>query len=443
MTTTQTRGHATNTRLEVGEDSIDRVTPKRLENGLWQITFTIRLQEAGKPLQRKATGRTKGEVRRAAKKKADALREQRKSIDGNWTSDDLVAEYIRKVGANKIATTKLAKSSRDRYATALRYLVGECEREDHEHRKSLVGLKISQAAKFRPNEQCLIEIAELHGPESGHHARTVLQKYVLDELIRDDLIAASPIAGKRIDLSGGNVYRPEGEELEEELPRALTREQWHACVDYLLTVDVAEGVEAPRRGMYTLEDRIAVRHNAIDLALLQAFTGLRMNEAAQVMWSMVTMADDRMEIHLVKKITKTQKTRSVVITEPAIIERFAARRKRARTLNQPVVGSPARPQSVWDKSQRTTAAAAIYLELAKKLHIEMLKKRRSHVWRSTINMLTKSEGVDESIRTTWFGHTPEVNKAHYSDAPDFTAIADVLTGLRGASGPATDGGHQA
>ncbi|GAA2810307.1 hypothetical protein GCM10010522_30240 [Kribbella solani] len=135
---------------------------------------------------------------------------------------------------------------------------------------------------FRVLERCLTEVAELHGSETARQARSVLGKYVLDQLIRDELIDASPIAGKRLDLAGvkGDTQTRGGV--------ALSVDEWIAVIDYLLALDPAEGVEPPKRGMYTLEDRIAVIANAIDLTLLQSVTGLRVSEATRVDAPMLT-----------------------------------------------------------------------------------------------------------------------------------------------------------
>lgn len=95
-----------------------------------------------------------------------------------------------------------------------------------------------------------------------------------------------PIAGKRIDLTGGQPrQRSRG-------GVALTREEWNKVIDHLFTLDPADGVTRPKRGGYSLADRIAVQANAIDLTILQALTGLRVCEATAITWPMVEFTDD-------------------------------------------------------------------------------------------------------------------------------------------------------
>lgn len=158
-----------------------------------------------------------------------------------WSATDSITDYIAEVSRPAIEAARLAPASRGRYLGALRYLVGDC-RQDHEHTASLKDHTIASGTRFRALERCLQEIAALHGPESAHQTRSVLGKYVLDQMTRDEVITASPIAGKRIDLTGGQPrQRSRG-------GVALTREEWNKVIDHLFTLDPADGVTRPKRG---------------------------------------------------------------------------------------------------------------------------------------------------------------------------------------------------
>ncbi|GAA3138908.1 integrase [Kribbella aluminosa] len=415
------RPRPTTSRLEIGEHSIDRVEPKEHDDGTWWLTWTIRLTD-GRTRRPRTKGRTKTEARRRAKDKAkELLAASRSDI---WKVTDDLVSYMEKVSKPAIETAKLATNSRDRYLLVYKLIVGGCLREDHKHSRSLKGHTIGTGTRFRALERCLVEIAELHGSETAHQARSVLGKYVLDQLIRDELIDASPIAGKRLDLAGSKGDTPTRGGV------ALSADEWNAVIDYLLALDPAEGIEPPKRGMYTLEDRIAVAANAIDLTLLQTMTGLRIGEATNVDPSMVTFDGDEMIFDLPPEITKTKKGRFVHVTDPAIVARFKPRWEIARAKGGPLIPSPAKPGVVWDQRQRNEAVKTLYLKMAEELDIPALETERSHVWRATLNTLTLGAGVPEAIRTAHLGHTAQVNRRSYTDTRDGAVLARKLSGLR-------------
>lgn len=408
--------------LDPGQDTISEVKGRRQADGTYWLDWSYRPMDGSKTKQRRSKGRTIGEARRRAHDKAEQLRADSRLT--TWKSRDRLADYIEKVGKKAINEARLAEASQERYLGVLRYLVGDCS--EHRHESSLKEHTIASGTRFRVLERCLQEIAATHGSETAHQARSVLGKYVLDQLIRDDLIVASPIAGKRIDLSGGKSReRARG-------GVSLTVEQWNAVIDHLLTLDPADGVEKPKRGMYTLEDRIAVKANAIDLTILQALTGLRIGEATAITWEMVELADEAMVLHLPPEVVKTRRGRTLYVTTPEAIERFRERRDRAGDPAEFVIGSPAKPDVVWQQRQRNEAVKTLYLAMAKDLGIEALKVERSHVWRATVNTLTMAEGVPEAVRTAHLGHTAQVSRAHYTDTSDGSLLADSLRRLRPA-----------
>ena len=59
---------------------------------------------------------------------------------------------------------------------------------------------IGEAVKFRTLERALQAIATANGSESARQARTVVSKYILDQLIREGVIDHNPLRGISIDL---------------------------------------------------------------------------------------------------------------------------------------------------------------------------------------------------------------------------------------------------
>ncbi|MGH3971870.1 MAG: hypothetical protein ACRDS9_00870 [Pseudonocardiaceae bacterium] len=429
-------------RLEPGQDSILNCEPIwHEEDGAYWLDWRFKPLDGSKTLSRRTKAPTKGEVRRKANAKAKELRTTGGA--GIWKPSNSLGTYVKQVTRPAIETAQLAENSRARYLLVLKWIEGDCDH--HNHRYSIKNHTIASGIRFRPLEACLKEIAELHGMETAHQARSVLGKYVIQQLERDELINGSPIAGKRLDLGA-----QDGDD--DKVSRggdALSREEWRSVLDYLLDLDPADGVEPPKRGRYTLEDRIDVRRNAIELALLQATTGLRVGEATSVEWPnvevddittivsndgnlQVVIGDDGiMSIFVGHAITKTKRGRGlpVIDGDGRVITRLLERRHRLGESTGLVIGSPAMPDRPWAKRQRDEATAKLYKELADKLDIELLRTARSHVWRATLNTLLVSL-VPEEIRRIHFGHTAAVNRQHYLDRADTTVLIDAARTLR-------------
>lgn len=413
---------ASNSKLAPGEDTIDRAIPKKQVDGTWIVKWSYRPTDGRKPFRPTNKGRTKGEALLRARNKLADLKAT--GAGSTWKPSDSLEDYVEKVSKPAIEKARLVEASRDRYTSVLKLLVGQCARGDHKHVKALKDHTIHSASRKRALIDCLEEIARLHGPGTAHHARIVLGRYVLDPMETDDLIEVSPIRGRKIDLSGGKAKtRSRG-------GVALTAEQWNTVIDYLLSLDPAEGLAAPKRGMYTLADKVAVKKNTIDLALLQAVTGMRVGEASAATWGMVsTDGSGVMVLHLPKVITKTKKGRDVRIADPAVSERLLGRRGDAQD-DWPVIGSPAKPYAQWDQRQRSEHTATLYDQIADALDIPELHIERTHVWRATINSITAGDGVPEAVRTAHLGHTAAVNRSHYTDMRDMTPLTDSLRRLR-------------
>ena len=229
-------------RLQIasGTNTIDSVTPVRLASGKYRIQWKIRLQD-GRLLSRDTTGSTKGEARARAHAKAAELLAQG-GIGGTWKPSSLATEYLETVSKPIIAeSSRLSPNSKARYKTVLTYLT-----------EAFKGYSIASVARRRTIEELLKGIAAEHGAESGRHAKGVASRYFFEELIKDDVIEFNPLAGARIDLGTvKKTTRPEG-------GRALTSAEYDRVLTHLLTLNPAEGVVPPKRGRYTLEDRVAV-----------------------------------------------------------------------------------------------------------------------------------------------------------------------------------------
>lgn len=414
---TMSERRAATTRLEPGHHSIDRATPRK-RGDAWLLDWSIRLHD-GRLVTKRSQGTTRGQVRLRAKTSAEELLAT--GVGGAWKTTSPLDGYLDQVSRPAIEKAQLRPNSRDRYRSALGQLAGECTA--HRHAESLKGHSIGSGTRFRTLEACLQEIAELHGSASARQARTVLSKYIMQQLIRDELIQGNPLSGMSIDLTSSKKTVKRG-------GQSLTRDQYSAVLDYLLKLDPADGQTEPRRGRWTLADRVAKRRNTIDLTLLQAATGLRVSEANALTWKNVE-TDDKGTLHVTvtSDVSKTHKQRRVPVLDARVAERLLTRQNAASSNMEHVIGSPSNPLAAWDRDNANKATTALYIELAESLNIELLTTARTHVWRATLNSLLLDQ-VSEVVRAAYFGHDTSVNRASYTDLTDTSTMVAAARRLR-------------
>jgi len=412
-----TSQRAATTRLEEGHHSIDRATPRE-RDGAWLLDWSVRLND-GRLVAKRSQGSTKGQVRQRAKVTAAELLA---TGGGNWKTTSPLDEYLERVSRPAIEKAQLRSNSRTRYLLALTQLAGKCA--SHSHLQSLEGHSIASGTRFRALEACLQEIAQLHGSESARQARSVLSKYVLQQLNRDQVINGNPLSGMSIDLSSSKAAPAKSG------GQALTRTDYRAVLDYLLALDPRDGQVKPSRGRWSLEDRVAKRRNAIDLTLLQATTGLRVSEANSLTWREVDTGDDgTLHVVVTAAVSKTHRARRVPILDGRVAERLLARQNEAQSMSNHVIGSPADPTTVWNRDNCQKETTRLYLELSQELAIDLLETARTHVWRATLNSLLLDQ-VPEVVRAAFFGHDTAVNRASYTDLADTTSMVTAARKLR-------------
>lgn len=302
-------------------------------------------------------------------------------------------------------------------ATVLTYLI-----------EAFKGYSIASVARRRTIEDLLKGIAAEHGAESGRHAKGVASRYFFEELIKDDVIEYNPLAGARIDLGTvKKTSRPEG-------GCALTAAEYDRVLAHLLALDPAEGVVPPKRGRYTLADRVAVHRNCIDLTLLQMATGLRVSEARTLQWDdIITDAQGRPACVIRAENAKTGTARVAALVEPEVYEHLI--RRRAEVGGSYVVGAPLNPDTEWDRFNAQKVLKTFYENLARNCDVPLLETHRTHVWRTTLNTLYRTD-VDALLRARTLGHSLDVNAQAYSDLSDLTMLYDAARARRGeGSGP--------
>jgi integrase len=293
----------------------------------------------------------------------------------------------------------------------------------HRHQHSLKNHTIASGARFHALENLLTEVANLHGRETARQTRTVLTKYLLTKLTRDELIQGNPIAGVSLDELTGTkkTARSRG-------GKALSASEYEALVDHLLRLDPAEGIMR-RQGRWTLDHLIAKRRNAIDQALLQAATGLRSTEANLITWEHLADDGTTMSVRVTENIAKGGVPRTALVLDDRVAEHLRTRKKSAGSPSEFVIGAPSDPSIAWDRRNRNKAAQTLYLELAQALKIEALENERSHVWRTTLHTLY-GDGVSTAVLDSQFGNSEQIRTKHYTDPSDLSTLKKAAEKMR-------------
>lgn len=414
---------AATTRLAPGHHSIDRATPRRSADGeAWVLDWSIRLLD-GRLLRKRSQGPSKGAARAVARRTAQRLLTT--SADSTWSPGDQITAYITREAIPRIESAKLAKNSVTRYLTVARLLAGQCQDSGHEHGETLRGYSILDAARTKRLVAVLQDIAASHGPETAHQARSVLSKYVLDPLADvEEIIPANPLRGRRIDLRA----EPRGNGGARDTERALSRDEYWQIVDYLLSRGMDAPVdpdgEPPKHAARNSRHSPAKWAAARDLILLQAGTGLRASEATTLRWDEVEDDGATMVVPVSAERSKTRAPRRAAVV--AEVADHLRQRREERPDDLYVVSAPADGSKVWEPRARDKAVAALYVEMADVLGIDLLRRDfRGHGWRTTLNSLT-ADSVPVEVRAALLGHTEAVNRAHYLDLSDLTAVARAM-----------------
>ncbi|MBS6364030.1 MAG: site-specific integrase [Actinomycetaceae bacterium] len=394
-------------KLEPGQHTIDTTNPTKRskEDGGGVIgKFSLRLW-SGKRVRVTVVAPTAGEWRTRAREKAEE-RLRAEGRVGAWKPDSLITEYMNEVSRPAIKAANLRERSVEKYV----YLLDILEDE-------FAGLAIRDAVRFRRLEAILQKVARERGAESARQARNVISKWVIQQLIRDELVEANPLAGMAIQL--GNVKKSSKTK-----GVALTEAEYEKTVDYLLNVDV-EDVKAPKQGRYTKADRAAVRRNTVELTLLQAATGLRIGEALSLTYDEINDDGQQITVTVTPERSKTHRGRTVPVLDDRIAARLRERVERSGGRGL-VFPAPANPEGRWDHANAQKAVRRLFDEVADACEIDTLRGVSSHMWRATLNTRAMNAGVPVEVRAAYFGHTAIVNRNNYTDTADTTALTAAL-----------------
>ncbi|WP_347041769.1 hypothetical protein [Brachybacterium nesterenkovii] len=205
---------ATNTPLAEGEHSIDRVRSHPAKDADGKVTsrrlaWSILLPGDAKPTKRftqSGPKATETHLRAKARATAAKMLEEREAGGASaWSRTSQLGEFCEAVVRPDLkAALRLTDRTRQAYLNSLDLMLGICTGKRHSGQtraRSLGKKTIAAATRILAIEDCLQEIARLHGHEVARRTRSVYTGWVVRHLRRHELISASPIKGERIDLS--------------------------------------------------------------------------------------------------------------------------------------------------------------------------------------------------------------------------------------------------
>ncbi|WP_246818585.1 site-specific integrase [Corynebacterium sp. HMSC078A10] len=389
---------AAKTYIEPGKTSIDRNTPRKTKTG-YELDWSVRLHN-GRLVPKRSKGKTKGEVRARARRKAEELLA---TTSTTWTPRTPMTTYIEKVTRPKIEeSADLKELSKRRYLASLNLVTAE-----------LKGYSVYDAMQFRVLEQTLQAVARTH-PGSVSSARTVLSTYIADALVRDGVIPGNPIRGARLDIRTQGKAGQNGR-------RTLTNGEYELVIKHLLSRDISGPLVEPKKGG-ARQSTINAHARITRLTLLQAVTGLRISEANRLRWEHVEDDGEHVIINATRDIVKgrkgKEKGRYIPILRADVSDYLREHREDGERY---VVGSPTTTARPWDATNADDKVPELYKQIADETGVEILRDLRSHSWRATLHGVY-ADVMDARTRADIFGHTEQVADEYYNDRANVEAL---------------------
>lgn len=148
--------------------------------------------------------------------------------------------------------------------------------------------------------------------------------------------------------------------------------------------------------------------------------GLRVSEARPLKWDDIITDDQGRPACVIRaEHAKTDTTRVAALVEPEVYEHLTGRRDEVGGTY--VVGLPLNPDTKWNRFNAQKVLKTFYGDLARDCDVPLLETHRTHVWRTTLNALYRTN-VDALLRARTLGHSLDVNAQAYSDLSDLTTL---------------------
>lgn len=378
-------------KLQPGEHTINRVKVTKL--GKAKVIRWSGRDWTGEPHHKRTQGRDAGECRARALRTWEKILAESAAVtaDSSWTLDDSITEFIDKVVIPAIKEADTKPRTQTRYLEVLglyrRYTQG----------RSMRSLTTAAAIKG-----VIKTIADKHGTESARQARSVVSAYVIQQQIEHGLLDRNPIHGVSMTFTRAKPSH-------HVIP---TVEEWKRLLTYIMYEEDAHAPMPGQNSPQAKKESARQRHaRVMELTMLQMVTGLRISEALTLTWDNVEIDNDGIAwVKVTAELSKTGRPRNV----PVLVPEVSAALAKAHAGTGLVIPAPSDRNKAWDRSGATKAVRHYYTGLAKTQGFDFLAENRSHVWRKVLTTAMAGK-LEPSMIANYFGHTPEVSSASYTD----------------------------
>ena len=395
--------------LEPGTHSIDRCKPSwNKDRSAYVLRWRIRLHD-GSIKAKRTQARTRQIVMRKARAEAEAMLATNAASTYNARSN--ATDFLDDVVLEMIETADVRPRTKDQYKGSLKKI-----------RNKAAGMQLGALSLPATMKRIINEVAAENGHEAARQVRSTLSAYVVQGLMDHGITTQNLLRGQRI--------------ISTKKPKAVaeaptpTREEWRRVIDYVINSDMDAVFPGKTSGAAHKITARARHRRVAELTLLLATTGLRVNEARQLLWRDISEVDGDgyTWVTVRPEVSKTGRGRTVAVLDPKVAKSLQERRRAATA---PVIGAPADIDDFWERAAVIKAVREYYPQLAELTGCEALRTQRAHVWRRTLNTMTAGV-LPVDVRAAWFGHTVSENEQSYTTYTQVKVAADVLSDVLSA-----------
>lgn len=388
-------------KLQPGESTIKQVKATTFRKGK-AIRWRGR-DYTGRVHDKRTQGRDAGECRARALRQWEKILAESAAVtsSSSWTLDDSITQFIDEVVIPAVEGADTKPRTQARYLEVLGLY------RHYTEGRSMRSLTTAAAIKAM-----IKTIADEHGPESARQARSVVSAYVIQQQIEYGLLDRNPIHGVSMPFTRAK----------KEHVAIPTVEEWKTLLRFILHEEDANapmpGADSPQAKKLSARARHA---RVMELTVLQMATGLRISEALTLTWENVEIDKDGTAwVTVTAELAKTGKARKV----PVLVPEVSAALAKAHAGTGLVIPAPTDTSKAWERGGATKAVRHYYTGLADTQGFEFLRENRSHVWRKVLT--TAMAGIlPPHLISAYFGHTPEVSGASYTDSVSVKPVIET------------------
>lgn len=402
--------------LQPGENNIANSTAKdhgktpNKRGHTWSLQWYANINGVTKRHFTKVVDANKAEVYAAAVRRFNELMAMSALPgDGNWDKHKNMSAFVTTVCIPEVEANDYAKPLRPNSIIRYKYVLKLYAEQTKQ-------LSIEEAVVPDTLQTCFKNIARNVGNATARQAAKVVSKYVMDILVRKQIISHNPLRPLTIEVTVRETNNSSYSKPKDGL--MLLPNERQKVVDYLLEMDPA----APARKRWSSEVMTAKCACLIDMTLLQASTGLRISEVRHLTCNDVKDVNGRLTVTVTEEVSKTHRARTVPVFDKRVADRIRTRSRSASKTSSGLIFPRPSTDTMWCRRSAQKGLRSLYDKLADELGIPVLREVSTHVWRRTLNSEWADLGVSDARRAAYFGHSEEMNRSAYTDFLDLDEL---------------------